>query len=172
MEYSQDDNLLIQSYFTTALLVELKNNDFLNSESYKSLKFNDNYVKENLPLIGIDNQGTFLMIFYTMLVIPKQHISENFPNEFNELNRKAGSLILASESSYETDKNEIDYIRHIRNAVAHARVLFIPGQSVTFIDENSKGERCTITFPLCNIHIFLTCLQSVFMKYIEKLKSK
>ena len=45
MEYTQEDNLLIQSYFTTAFLVELKNNDFLNSDYFKNMPFKDKFVK-------------------------------------------------------------------------------------------------------------------------------
>ncbi len=172
MEYTQEDNLLIQSYFTTAFLVELKNNNFLQSDYYKHLRFEDQFVKDNLPSIGIDNQGTLLMTFYTMLVIPKQLLSDNFPTEFQELNKKASSLKQKVESNYKSDSVEIDFIRHIRNAVAHARVSFVPNESVTFIDENNSGEKCTITFPLVNIGLFLTELQKVFMKYIERLKTK
>ena len=75
-----------------------------------------------------------------------------------------------AESSYHSDSMKIDFTRHIRNAVAHARVAFIPFGSVTFTDENINGEKCAITFPLENVGVFLTELQKVFMKYIERLK--
>ncbi len=172
MELTQDDNLLIQTYFTTAFLGELINNNFLNSDCYKNLQFDDNYLKENLPIIGIDNQGTLLIMLYTMLVIPKQLLSQNFPDEFDELNDVVKNLNSNVESNYQSDNIQIDFIRHIRNSVAHARVTFIPNVSVTFTDENNRGEICTITIPFVKIGAFLTELQKVFMKYIEKLKTK
>lgn len=172
MELTQDDNLLIQSYFTTAFLGELTNSSFLKSDCYKNLQFGDNYIKENLPTIGIDNQGTLLIMLYTMLVIPKQLLSQNFPDEFEELNNVVKNLNSKVESNYQSDNIQIDFIRHIRNSVAHARVAFIANVSVTFTDENNRGEICTITIPLVKIGAFLTELQKVFMKYIETLKTK
>ena len=172
MEYSQKDNLLIQSYFTTSFLAELSNNDFLNSDYYKNINFQDKFVQDNLPSIGIDNQGTLLMFLYTMLVIPKQLIESEFPYEFSNLNNVIEKVKSTAESSYKKDAEKIDFIRHIRNSVAHARVDFIPNETVTFTDKNSIGEVCVITIPLCSIGIFLTALQQVFMKYIENLKVK
>ena len=69
MNYSNNNNLLIQSYFTTALLVELRNAKFLDSDYYKNARFEDKFVHENLPKVGIDNQGTLLMVLYTLLVV-------------------------------------------------------------------------------------------------------
>lgn len=172
MEYTQDDNLLIQSYFTTAFLVELKNNDFLNSDYYKNVPFEDKFVKENLPTVGIDNQGTLLMMLYTMLVVPKQLLEKDFPNEFEALNDILDKLKSSAVSTYRKDSVKIDFIRHIRNAVAHARVEFNPNVSVKFTDKNNGGEKCEITIPLSNIGLFFTELRKVFMRYIETLKVK
>ena len=172
MEYSQEDNWLIQSYFTAAFLVELKNNDFLNSNYFKKVPFEDKYVKETLPKVGIDNQGTFLIMLYTMLVVPRQLLEKDFPTEFEALNGIVDKLKSNAVSTYKKDSVKIDFIRHIRNAVAHARVEFNPNVSVKFSDENNGGEKCEITIPLQNIGFFLTELQKVFMKYIETLKSK
>ena len=46
MNYTQEDNLLIQSYFMISFLVELKNLDFLNSSYYKKADFEDMFVKK------------------------------------------------------------------------------------------------------------------------------
>lgn len=172
MEYSQKDNILIQMYFTTAFLAELNNINFLKSDYYKNLVFQDKYVKENLPSVGIDNQGSLLMFLYTMLVVPKQLLENEFPSEFYELNNVIEKIKSKAESNYKKDGVAIDYIRHIRNSVAHARVDFEPMKTVTFTDMNTNGEVCVITIPLSSIGLFLTSLQKVFMTYIEKLKSK
>jgi len=172
MEYSQNDNLLIQSYFTTAFLAELNNDDFLKSEYFKSVIFEDNFVKQNMPKVGIDNQGTLLIFLYTMLVVPRQLLGQKFPNDFEKLNDTVDQIKSDAKSTYAKDSIKIDYIRHIRNAVAHARVAFIPGESVTFTDENRAGDICAITIPLKKAGLFITELQKVFMKYIEFLKTK
>ena len=112
------------------------------------------------------------MVLYAMLVVPKQLIEQDFPDEFAKLNIKVEEIKLDANSTYRLDSEKIDYIRHIRNAVAHARVTFIPNESVSFTDENNGGERCTITISLNTVGLFLTELQKVFMKYIERLKTK
>jgi hypothetical protein len=177
MELTQDDNLLIQSYFTVAFLTELNNNNFLNSDYYKKMNFRDKYIKEKLPYIGIDNQGAMLIFLYTMLVIPKQLLYKNFSNQFMQLNIKLDKIKSDAHSNYKKDTYDgvlkIDYIRHIRNAVAHAKVEFIQKVSVTFNDEdNRSGESCSITIPLSSMGILLTELQNIFMIYVENLKSK
>lgn len=168
MAITQEDNLLIQSYITTSFLVELKNNNFLSSDYFKNLSFGDRNVKELLPQIGIDNQGALLMSLYSMLVIPKQLISDKFPTEFDDLNKKIGILKSSEQSTYKSDKIKIDYIRHIRNAVAHARVNFQPNQDVTFYDDD-KNQKCTITIPLVNVSIFFNDLQRIFILYYNSL---
>lgn len=172
MEYTQEDNLLIQSYISIAFLLELRNNDFLNSDYFKNIPFEDKFVKASLPTVGIDNQGTLLIVLYTMLVVPKQLLEKDFPVEFEALNGIVDKLKSNAISTYRKESVKIDFIRHIRNAVAHARVEFNPNVSVKFSDENRGGEKCEITIPLTNIGLFLTELQKVFMKYIETLKAK
>lgn len=170
MDYTQEDNILIQSYFTIAFLTELSNNNFLKSDCYKKLRFEDNFIKENLPSIGIGNRGNLLITLYTMLVIPKELLSDRYPTEFAELNNIVENIKSEANSIYQTDQKKINYIRHIRNAVAHARVEFVDN-TVKFTDENNT-EKCTITIPLMEVGTFLTELQKLFMKYIETLKVK
>jgi hypothetical protein len=173
MEYSQNDNLLLQSYFTISFLTELKNVDFLNSDYFKSAEFEDKFVKESITRVGIDNQGSLLIYLYSMLVVPRQLLETEFPTEFEALNGILNDINSNAESNYSSDSEQIDFVRHIRNSVAHARVEFIPGQSVTFTDTNNSGSMvCNITIPLDEIGEFLMALQLIFFSYVEKLKSK
>ena len=171
MNYSNNDNLLIQSYFTTALLVELKNAKFLDSDYYKNARFEDKFVQDNLPKVGIDNQGTLLMILYTLLVVPRQLLEKKFPSEFDDLNKVVVDLSTSATSSYKKDAQAIDHVPHLRNAVAHARVNFAPDGTASFRDEDGKGSVWEATFPLSNIGPLLTALQAIFMKYVESVKS-
>jgi len=86
-------------------------NNFLNSEYYKNMNFVDNFVKENLPKVGIDNQGTLLIFLYTMLVVPKQLIEQDVPNEFAQLNTKVDQIKSDANSTYRQDSEKIDYIK-------------------------------------------------------------
>lgn len=170
MIYSNNDNLLIQSYFTTALLVELKNANFLDSDYYKNRQFQDKFVQDNLPKVGIDNQGTLLMVLYTLLVVPRQLLETNFPTEFDSLNGEVVKLATSATSSYKKDAQTVDHVRHLRNAVAHARVNFKQDGTVTFRDEDGRSSVWEATFPLSNIGHLLTALQAIFMKYVESVK--
>lgn len=169
--YSNNDNLLIQSYFTTALLTELTNAQFLESDYYKNANFQDKYVQENLPRVGIDNQGSLLIFLYTLLVVPKQILDQAFPDGFKSLNQTIDNIKSHASSDYSADQNEINYVRHLRNSVAHARVDFTKTGFVIFRDENSSGSVCEIEVPLSKIGQFLTELQSIFMKYVNQVKS-
>ena len=171
MNYSNNDNLLIQSYFTTALLVELKNANFLDSDYYKNKQFQDEFVKDNLPKVGIDNQGTLLMVLYALLVVPRQLLETNFPTEFYSINSEVEKLAASTTSSYKNDAQIVDHVRHLRNSVAHARVNFKQDGTVTFRDEDEKSSSVwEATFPLSNIGHLLTTLQAIFMKYVESVK--
>ena len=87
MKITQEDNLLLQTHITTSFLFELINQNFTNSDYYKNMYFDDIFVKDNLLKVGIDNQGTLLMILYAMLVVPKQLLEQDFPNEFAQINK-------------------------------------------------------------------------------------
>lgn len=85
--YGNKDNLLIYSYFTTAFLTELHALDFLESEYYRTAKFQDKFLHEIFPKWGrIENPGMLMMALYAMLVIPRQLIKDAFPTEFSEIN--------------------------------------------------------------------------------------
>jgi len=80
---------------------------------------------------------------------------------------------LHAYSTYKKDGKEIDYIRHIRNAVAHARVEFDDkkkGQNpnIRFTDKKGRKERCVIDIPQSKMGKLLSKLQSIFFKYIEE----
>ena len=76
-------------------------------------------------------------------------------------------------SNYSYDKNEINYVKHIRNAVSHANLRFEPNEYVEFIDTNkygNKNEKCIIRIPLVKICELLEYLQGIFYRYIGALK--
>ena len=99
-------------------------------------------------------------------------LSNEFPDKFSQLNVLIGSIQSKTESNYNSDKSEVDYLRHIRNAVAHARVEFVPGVSVTFLDKRGKNEKCEITIPLNKIGLLLKDLQTLFLTYIQNVQNR
>lgn len=137
IDYTKEDDILIQSYFTIAFLLELKNNKFLESDCYKKMQFQDNFIKENLPSIGIDNRGFLIIALYTMLIIPKEFLFDKYPTEVEKLNDTIENIKSEANSSYQYDQEKINYIKHIRNAIAHLRVEFVD-KAIKFTDENKK----------------------------------
>ncbi|MEB2777281.1 HEPN family nuclease [Algoriphagus sp. D3-2-R+10] len=172
MTLSQEDNLLLQAHFTTVLLVELKNNNFFESDYYDQMKFGDPFIKNSLKQIQVDNQGALLMTLYAMLVMPKQLLENQFPAEFDNLNKFIDLIKLKASSTYESDSKSIDFVRHIRNAVAHARVTFKPNVSVNFLDKNESGSRvCEIVVPLSGMGYLLEQFQNIFRRYVGHLQA-
>ena len=171
MSFNQNDQVLIQSYLTLELLHELDQNHFFQSDYFKSLKFEDEFVKQSLPLIGIGNRGMVLISLYTLLIIPKELLYETYPDEFAKLNENIDGIKVSASSTYQSDINRIDFVRHIRNAVAHSRVEFVAGETVTFEDE-FKGQTCSIVLPLDTFGDFVLELQKLFRKHLRTLKNK
>ncbi|URM38994.1 HEPN family nuclease [Flavobacterium anhuiense] len=170
--YTTEEDILIQSYFSIAFLAELHNNNFLKSETYEKMSFEDNYIKENLPSIGIVNRGTILQSLYSMLVLPKELISDKFPEDFSALNDIMESLNAGVETTYTTDNTKVNFVRHIRNSVAHGRIRF-ENDLIIFNDQNKESSQtCEIKITLTNFGQFIIKLQSIFFAFIESIKNK
>ena len=172
---TQEQNLILQSYFSIVLMVELKNNDFLDSDYFRTMKFGSPWIKELLKDIKIDNQGALLITLYAMLVIPRQLIQDEFKNECAKIEIFLRQNTRNTKSTYESDKATTKYLRHIRNAVAHSRVSFQPNNYVEFIDEGynnktSKIENFTTQLQLTKVGDFLHQLQEIHLEYIRRLQ--
>lgn len=168
---TQEDNLLFQSYFTFVLLVELNNNKFLQTQSFRDMKFGSPWIKEKLTDIGIDNQGCLLIALYVMLVIPRELISKKYSNEYNGIRKFLESHAQNTSTTYKGDSPTIDYLRHIRNSVAHSRVSFRPNDVVIFEDKNARtGEAFRTEVPLQNVGELIQQLQEIHLQYIKDLQ--
>lgn len=180
-DLSDKDDLLIQSYFTIAFLAELNRLDFLKTDFYNSCSFQDKYVQENFPSIGIGNRGALLIFLYALLVLPKeQYKNTELENKINYVNNKIKPLINKQTSNYEKDiKNgdqEIRYIYHIRNSIAHGKVKF-ENNMVIFNDENTYKkdkitikEECKFEISLENIGNIISELQMIVVEYLQSKK--
>lgn len=174
MDLTQDENLILQSYLNCLLITSLKNNNFFDSEYFKNLNLGNESIKQSLKHIGIDNQGMMLTFLYSMLVLPSEKILEDYSDEFEKIKKFIDTKKDdATNSNYKKDSNGIDYIRHIRNAVAHGRVKFQPNLYVEFHDENKyTGETCYIRIPLKNFGSILEEIKNIFEKYIYDIQKR
>jgi len=165
---NQEDNLLIQSYINVALLAELVKNKFFESDYFKNMKFDAPWVKETLCKVGPDNQGSALMALYAMLVIPRELAFSKYPNQVKDLSDFLVAKTQSTSTTYKSDKPNVDFLRHIRNSVSHARVTFRQNDAIVFSDTDSRnGEAFVTELPLSYLGQFLEKLQMIHIEHIR-----
>jgi len=163
---NSDEQIVFQCYATSWLLMDLENNQFLQSEYYRDMTFAVPAVKSMLSTVGITNQGCTLMILYALLVIPKEKFFEDHPAEIAALNAFVASNSRNTKSTYKSDSQAIDFIYHIRNAVAHARISFPSPEVIAFKDRKGKNRDGKVQefyseLTLPNFRDFVARLQTV-----------
>lgn len=170
---TQEQNLLFQSYFTFSLLVELKNNRLLNSDYFQDMHFGAPWIKDEIRKIGVDNQGCTMIALYVMLVLPQEIIQQTYSSRYEEINAFLHEHVRNTNTNYSSDGSSPQYLRHIRNSVAHARVEFRPGDVIIFKDENSRTDESFSTeFSLNKLGELLQQLQQVHLDYIQDLQEQ
>lgn len=127
-DITAEESLLLQCLSTTALLGELANDNFLESDYFKRLTFANEDCKTILKISGLGNPATMQMMLYALLIVPREILSRldyrNLESYIERINPLVYSLI--EQDTYSTYDNEestekINYFRHIRNAVAHSK---------------------------------------------------
>jgi hypothetical protein len=173
MQITQEDNLVLQSYITTSLLFELKNNNFVGSDFFERMSFEIPWFKDKLRDIGIDNQGCLLMALYAMLVIPYEIVSKKFPAEYDAVNNFLQIHTINPTTNYRKDSPNIDFIGHLRNSIAHARFSFRPNESIIFSDRDDlRNGQFSAELPLEHLWGLVNKLHSVHVAYVEKMRSR
>jgi hypothetical protein len=170
-EISQQDDLVIQSYATIVLLAELVNNNLLGSSYFGKMTFGAPWIKEVLPTIGIDNQGCAVIALYAMLVLPREIVGQAYSSEYDAINSFLRNHTQHTSTTYQSDNPVIDYIRHIRNAVSHARIEFRPGDVIIFEDIRGN-ESFSTELPLMYLGQLVSLLQNVHLAYIQNMNQQ
>ncbi len=176
---TQEDNLILQSDYTVLLLKELGTVKFETSSIFDGLDL-PGPIKQSFKEIGIQNQGSAIMVLYALLVVPKEIISREYPDEYRAINGFLRNEVTLHQTTYKkedaNDLTSIDFIWHARNSVAHAKISFTPNESITFSDRKKtkrKGggentEEISFSLSLSRFGHFLNSLQEVHFKYIQK----
>jgi hypothetical protein len=164
---NQADNLILQSYYTTILLAELKDKKFVKSDYFQDMSFHQPVIKEALRTIDVDNQGSALMALYAMLVIPKEILREKYASEYNKINEFLTARVTNTETTYPKDSPNIDFLWHIRNSVAHARVEFAPNDYILFRDKDRNRNRFETRLPLRFFGELILKLQVIHDYYVS-----
>ena len=170
---THDDNLILQTWYTTILIHELRRSDFINSSAFESMDFELPFIKHEIRSLNVDNQGSALMALYAMLVVPREIIKKRYSDEYDDLNIFLESVTYDTHSDYANDSKKVNFFRHIRNAVAHARVEFEPDKYVTFFDTDTRNNNQFETkLPLKNLGDFIGRLQKLHVRYVTERTKK
>lgn len=170
---SDKDNLIIQTYVSIMLLLELHTNNFTNSEYFNSMHFSGLAVKETIRKIGIGNQGVLLMLLYGLLVLPKElDLLSEYPADFKNVNDFIHKRATDVYTNYKRDLSNIDFLYHIRNAVAHSKITM---EGINFSIKDQNINKKSTEFFSCKISIeeignVIQLLLNLFLKYIKKLQ--
>ena len=173
---SAEESLLLQCLATTSLLGELSNAKFLESDYYKRLAFGNGEIKKVLTISGLGNPATMQMMLYALLTIPREILSRTAYSVLETYIERINPLVchLVEEdtsSSYDGEENRanIDYFRHIRNAIAHSKCSYLSkgGKNfVVFSDSNpAESKACFIKMECYKVGLILMELQRLIMEY-------
>lgn len=164
IKITEEDNLIIQPFMIGNLLFELKSKDFLNSK-YFTENFNGS-LYEILKSMTLDSRGMVIMLFYAFLVVPYEKLKIEAKKEYNKINNKIDQTINCGNFTIKSNYSDNNYLKHMRNSIAHVKFRFVSKQSLTFIDENKKNKLYfELTIPLCEIHNILFDLRDITINY-------
>lgn len=176
---SPEESLLLQCLATTSLLGELSNANFLTSDYYKQLPFANKDIKNVLSLSGLGNPATMQMMLYALLTVPRETLSrtsysvlETYVERINPLVSTLVEKETLSTYDGEDSREKIDYFRHIRNAIAHAKCNYFSENGknfVVFSDNNGNDSKtCSIKMECYKVGIILMELQKLIMEYYNQ----
>ncbi len=173
---TSEESLLLQCLSTTALLAELDNNKFIDSDYFKRLTFANDNCKIILKQSGLGNPATMQMMLYALLIVPREILSRTTYSSLKTYVEKRSlficSLIEEACSTYDNEDSieKINYFRHIRNAVAHSKCNYLSENQknyVVFTDDMSS-KRCSIKMECYKVGIVLMELQKLIMEYYNE----
>ena len=182
----QELSIMAQSLATTSLLAELENAKFLKSEYFENLHFEVQDFKDILiESKTIGNPASMQMMLYALLVIPYELLDRNDNEELSKrmnIVNDAFFKVIEENDTYSTYvgediKSSIDYVRHIRNSVAHSRCEFnsMYGKNYVifkdvFEDKQNRNYECAIKIECKKVGGVLEELQRVMLKYYNDLR--
>lgn len=172
VKYTEHENLIIQTYMNFIWLHEMHCLEFVKTEEYKQLNFSDKFTQNTIGERGVINQGTIPVALYSMLVIPKETIFNEYMDSYDHINTYiANKLKPKIKTNYKSDKITVDYLRHLRNSVSHVRFdMTSENDFVIFNDENRFGEEFECKLSNSDLGEIIQQLSLVHQAYIQKIQ--
>ena len=174
IKLSPEDELIFQPYLMIELLFNLHKQKFLCSDYFKEMEYNED-TRYLLKKVGIDNQGLIMLTLYALLVIPKEILEKkDYDPDFEKINKKISNHF-DTKTNYPSDSLNINYIRHLRNALSHGRISFIRNSHIEFRDQKVADKKVVNEFKseikLKDVGLLIDDLrQGIIGEYLEHLK--
>ena len=175
IKLSREDELIFQPYLMIELLFNLYKHKFLDSDYFKEMEYNED-TRYLLKKVGIDNQGLIMLTLYALLVIPKEILEKKVYNpDFEKINKNMSAYCQNTKTNYPSDRPNTNYIRHLRNALSHGRILFIDNSHIEFRDQKVADKKVVNEFKseiiLKDVRLLIDDLQQgIIEEYLEHLK--
>ena len=191
---TEEESILAQLVSMSALITALSTNNFLQSDFYNQMcLFGDSHnrqsceeknaelcVREILKKSGEINPATVQMLLYALIVIPKELLANKNDYEkcidlcAHQVNDFASKFATKKSSTYKDESDDdINYYKHIRNALAHSKCTYTPEGNalnyITFQDINmkDKSQHCEIEIPTYALANLVISLQAVLLAHLN-----
>lgn len=171
---------LLLNIANVSFLAELSNNLFLKSEFFENMDYKNSMYKGIIREKSIGNPLMLQTLLYNLLVVQKDLLDEVEEVIFRDaVNAFVKNCYIEdkTESTYcnEGKKDNINFYRHIRNAVAHSECNCIDGL-IIFTDKNinNKKEKCFIAIKILDVALLfeetMRVVQTIVENRIKNLK--
>lgn len=173
---TEEESLLLQCLSTTALLGDLLNENFLESDYFKKLTCGNAFCKMVLEQSGLGNPAMMQMMLYALLTVPKEVLSRGSYSNLERYAERINPFVcaLVEPGTYSTYENEestekINYFRHIRNAVAHSKCKYVKENQINYVIfiDNMHSKECSIKIECGKMGSVLTELQRLIIKCVN-----
>lgn len=166
IKLNDDENLIVQPFIIGQLLLKLNEINFVNSK-YFDENF-DGSTHDTLKMMTLDSQGMVIMLLYSFLVIPYEKLKLELKSEYDNINNEIDNGITKQIFILKSNYSDKNYLKHIRNSIAHVRFKFIENTSLTFLDENiNKTNHFELTIPLSKLIVILNRLECLTAAYFN-----
>lgn len=118
------DAILMQNLSMVRLLDVLHKNNFVNSDYFDKLGFNDDAHKVVLKKVGINNTSTLLLMLFLLLNQVKKLEEKGVKLNTIVLNNFIKTRVTSISSDVENLNFEFDCVKFIRNSVSHCNTKF------------------------------------------------
>lgn len=180
---SSRESMFLQTLAIINLLAELDQANFLQSDYFSQLKYQDEEYKLLIEKTGIGNTGLLQMTLYALLVLPKELEIYETNMHLDNINRKIDELVENSDTytNYKKDNSKkeekgykMNYLLHIRNAVSHGQCEYSnynnEDKFVIFRDKDPMNNNyyCKIKIKTCKLNEIIYMLKNRVIEFLNE----